>query len=92
MCGASKEQKEGYGNVKSLGNMLRGAFQTIFAKNQGILDHLEASLDPQVRGGPSAYGFSAGEDGAGSFIAVVLGGLPAEACVEPILAGDWGLA
>ena len=64
MCGASKEQKESYGNVKSLGNMLRGAFQTIFAKNQGILDHLEASLDPQVRGGASAYGYSASEDAA----------------------------
>src|SRR5260370_3723237 len=64
MCGASSQQKDAYGNITSLENMLRGDFSTIFGENQGILKNLEASLNPSIQGGPNAYGFSTGEDAA----------------------------
>jgi len=64
VCGASSQQKEAFGTIKTLENTLRGDFQTIFGENQGILNMLEGSLAPQVRGGPGAYGFSASEDAA----------------------------
>src|SRR5438094_4580340 len=64
MCGASKQQKDAFGNEVSLENTLRGDFQTIFAGNQNILSMLEGSLAPAVSGGSSQYGFSAGEDAA----------------------------
>lgn len=64
MCGASGQQKQAYSNIKSISDSLRGAFQTIFAGNMNILNNLESSLAPSIRGGPSGYGFSPNEDAA----------------------------
>lgn len=64
MCGASKELKQAYGGVKNLAGILRDDFRTIFGKNQKILDQVEGSLAPQVRGGVNQYGFSNAEDAA----------------------------
>jgi len=64
MCGVSGIEKQAFSSLTSVENTLRQNFQTIFGKNQKILDMLEGALAPQIQGGPSQYGNTPAADAA----------------------------
>src|SRR6266705_491260 len=61
MCGPSSQEKALQTSSQNFATMLQQNYGTLFGKQQDVLDAVNRSLNPTLRGGPNQRGFSADE-------------------------------
>jgi hypothetical protein len=64
MCGPSSSEKSIANSSQSFASQLQNNYGTLFGQQQGVLNSLNASLNPILSAGPSQRGFSSAQTSA----------------------------